>query len=231
MRFHGRVPSVLRVGWVGALVAVLVAALAPPSAVAQGARLPQRNLLVELRWTEARERSAGDASLRGGTRVGTAGRVDAQGSVVLRSARGDDRAEAAQRITVLNGQGAGLRTGASVPLQWLELAVTPKGPVAVLRQAWTEVGGSIEVRPRWPGGRAPVTVQVSRTSSDVSSDVGAASAPRSEEAFTTLQLPLDEWVTVARSAEAAAGPVDGAISSRDAGRRAHRLLQMRVSVP
>jgi hypothetical protein len=194
---------------------------------AQDARLPQRNLLVELRWTEAHEHSVDGASARGGITVGTAGNVDARGSVVVRSARGDAQAQAVQRLTVLNGGHAGVRLAEAVPLQWVEIASTPRGNAGVVHQAWVQTGSSFEVAPRWPGGNAPVMVEVSHGSSGVA----AASAPQGEEAFTTLRVPMNEWVTVAQDGEAAVHRAEGTVSSRDAERRTHRLLQMRISAP
>ena len=185
---------------------------------AQESRLPMRNLLVELRWTEAREQVAQRVDGQGSVVVGTAGGVDVQGQVVARAGSRDDSAQVQQRLTVLNGGRAGVQLGELVPLQWLDVALTPRGPVAVLRQGWAESGTRFEVRPQWPGGTAPVAVDVLH-------------AAGGERAFTTLQLPLNEWVTVAQSADSQRTQAAGIVSSRQAERHARRLLQMRVSAP
>lgn len=188
------------------------------AAAAQERKLPLRNLLVELRWTEAREQSSQQVAGQGGVVVGTAGGVDVQGQVVARAGSRDESDHVQQRLTVLNGGRAGVQLSEQVPLQWLDVAITPRGPVGVLRQGWAESGTRFEVRPQWPGGGAPVTVEVMH-------GMGG------ESAFTTLQLPLGEWVTVAQSAGAQRSEAAGTLSSRQAERRTQRLLQMRVSAP
>ncbi len=204
------------------LWAGLGAALLSTAAVAQTAKGPQRNLLVELRWAELQESSGRSAAVGGGVVVGTGGAVDAHGSAVVRSGRRDEQTRTLQRITVLNGGSAGVRLGEAVPLQWLDVALTPAGPVGVLRQGWVETGSSFQVRPQWPGGEAPVQVEIAHQ---------AGGTPQREGVFTTLQLPLGEWVTVAQSGESQRSESGGPLSSRDAERRTRRLLQMRVSAP
>jgi hypothetical protein len=188
------------------------------AATAQQRALPLRNLLVELRWSEARAQAAQHVAGQGGVVVGTAGGADVQGQVVARAGRRDEGAQVLQRLTVLNGSRAGVQLTEQVPLQWLELALTPRGPVGVLRQGWVDSGTRFELRPQWPGGAAPVTVEVMQGS-------GGGSV------FTTLQMPLDEWVTVAQSAGAQRSEAGGTLSSRQAERHTQHLLQMRVSAP
>lgn len=193
------------------------------AAWAQPASLPQRNLLVQWRWSETTDRSAHEAAVRsGGVVVGTGGRVDAQGSVVLRSRERQDAGQGEQSVLVLNGARAGIGMAQAVPLQWVEVAVTPDGPAAVLRQAWTEAGQRLQVQPRWPGGSAPVTVEVMQQAS-----TGSAG----DSLVTSLRVPLDQWVTVARSGESRSRHEQGVLSSRDAQRQGQRELQMRISVP
>jgi len=204
--------------WLAGLGMALLAA----AAAAQTAKGPQRNLLVELRWAELQEASGRSAAAGGGVVVGTGGAVDAHGSAVVRSGRRDEQTRALQRLTVLNGASAGVRLGEAVPLQWLDVALTPAGPVGVLRQGWVETGSSFQVRPQWAGGSAPVQVDIAHQ---------AGGMPQREGVFTTLQLPLGEWVTVAQSGESRQHEARGTLSSRDAERRTRRLLQMRVSAP
>jgi hypothetical protein len=194
------------------------------SACPQAGTGPLRNLQVELRWAEAREQRAQQAAAQGGVVVGTAGGVDVHGQVVARSDRRDEHTRLLQRLTVLNGGSAGVRLGESVPLQWLDVALTPQGPVGVLRQDWVETGSSFQLRPQWPGGNTPVTVQLAHEST------GGAGTQR-EGVFTTIQLPLGEWVTVAQSGRSERREDSGTLSSRDAERHTQRLLQMRISAP
>ncbi|MED5620577.1 hypothetical protein [Ideonella sp. BN130291] len=205
-----------------------VLACATPAVFAAEAALPQRNLAVELRWVTSQQRSGQDLSAGGGVVVGTNGTVDARGSVVLRA--GDQRSEAdqVQRVTVLNGGRAGMRLTQSLPVQWLEVATTPRGPAALLRQGLMEAGTAFELRPRWPGGPAPVTVEVAHQDSRAArGDIGSTNGG----VFTTVQLPLNEWVSVAESVDQGRAMERGALSTRDVAASQRRLLQMRVSLP
>jgi hypothetical protein len=214
------------------LAATLVAAAAAgtvPARAAGEAPLPQRNLVVSWRWVTASSQTGAEAAVRdAGVVVGTGGSADVQGSVTLRAGSREEQAQGEQHLLVLNGGRAAMSLSQAVPLQWAEAAVGPRGgTVAVLRQGWVEAGGRVEVHPRWPGGRAPVTVDV--VQQGTASPEGAEPAPRTEELVTTLQLPLDQWTTVAQTASSGASHRAGVLSSRDAERQEHRLLQMRVS--
>lgn len=208
--------------------ALLAAWAVCASAVAQRDALPQRNLRMELRWVQSQQRQHSAAAADGGVVVGTGGRVDARGNAVLRAGEQTQGAQLVQQLLVLNGGQASLRLTQAQPVQWLEVGLTPRGPVAVLRQDWTDAGTVVALRPRWPGGRAPVTVQVTHQAV-VPSDAGAT--PAAQGVQTSLQLPLDEWVTVAQAGEARVASERGTLSSRDAAQAAQQLLQMRVSLP
>jgi hypothetical protein len=78
------------------------------------------------------------------------------------------------------------------------------------------------VQPRWPGGAAPVTVEVSAE--------GGAGSERSQ-VLTTVQLPLGEWVTIASSANSASERRGGAWSTHQVERSGSLVVQMRVTAP
>ena len=80
--------------------------------------------------------------------VGPTETSKARGSAVLGSNRHRGSEEQVQRVTVLNGDRAAVRLTQSLPLQWLEVASTPHGPAAVLRQGWMEAGSAVELRPK-----------------------------------------------------------------------------------
>jgi hypothetical protein len=207
---------------------VFVVAAGPLALSALGAP-PLRNLTVELRWVDAEQRSTQEAAAGGGVVVGTGGVVDARGSAVLRAGERRTDTDQVQRLTVLNGGRAGVRLAQSLPVQWLDVAVTPRGPAAVLRQGWMDAGVAFDLRVQWPGGHAPVRVEVAQQTDGP--PAGAGVAGTSGGLFTTLQLALNEWATVAESAGQHQAAERGTLSTSDIAGRQRRLLQMRVSLP
>ena len=207
------------------LCAALAAGATVPAARAEGEALPQRNLVIELRWAGA-ERSAGQAAAAGGGVVVGTGGIEARGGVVLRSGQREAAADTVQRILVLNGGRASLRLTQAVPVQWLTVAITPRGPAAAVQTGWMDAGTAFELRPRWPGGAA-ATVEVAQqilTAADGRPGAG-------EALLTTLQLPLGEWTTVARSDSARQVAQRGTLSTREIQHSASGSLQMRISPP
>jgi len=183
------------------ICAPLLAAAADP--------LPARNLLVEWRVSAMAtdQRSSGAIILRSdgsGTRAGA--------SVDTRS--GERSRDGVQRVIVLNGASATVRLAQAVPWQFVQAAwgaaSSPRGRGVALGTQWIESGQGLQVQPRWPGGTAPVTVELHAESAEPSADGSGAR----EQLHTTLQLPMNQWVAVAqRSADP------------------NQTLQLRISAP
>lgn len=95
-----------------------------------------------------------------------------------------------QRIAVANGATAVLHLPqwtATTTGEWV-VGGTASAPSGAGRtQRWVDAGRGFSVHPRWPGGRAPVTVEIA-----VESGEGPA-------ARTRLVVPQDEWTPFARS--------------------------------
>lgn len=181
-------------------LALLLSLLVPLAANAQ-AKLPARNLLVEWRAADAvhEERGGGAVVLRSdgsGTRAG----------VVVDSRSADRGSDVIQRVAVLNGRSAIVHVSQAVPWQFVQAA--GKHGVA-MGTVWLESGRGLQVQPSWPGGSAPVTVDLQ---ADAANTSGAGDSQR-EQVRTTLQLPLNQWAVVAESGDQ------------------RRVLQMRVSAP
>ncbi len=179
------------------------------AAVAQ-AQLPARDLTVELRQIE--DRAEEGSSYR-------AGSADA------------GKALAPQKIQVRNGQKAQLRMNLSVPMQWVEAVQAPSANSgAGVKQAlqWFEVGQSVTVTPRWPGGNRAATVELEVQQANMAARSNADMPSQSRSQFSsTVTAPLAQWVTVAASGPAPGR--QGSYSSEGGGVR--RLLQIRVMVP
>lgn len=232
----------------GLLVAPLGAAalaLAGVPAVlrAQTARLPLRNLLVEARQGDASqfdERAAGVSSA--GVVIGSDGRVSGQAGVSASARSRDAARDTVQQIRVLNGGQAALRVGSTVPMQWLQWVWTPQGPVAIGGSRLVETGRGFVVRPRWPGGDAPATVEIrSEASALAGGGLPSRYAPDGQPlpegsidqagVLTTVQLPLGEWFTVASSGDSGRNSERGVLSTRDLAHDRQQVLQLRITAP
>lgn len=204
-------------------------------------RLPLRNLLVEWRQGEATQFETQGAD-GGAVVVARDGTVSARAGVSVEARAGDLSRDMVQQVRVLNGGRAALRIGAQLPMHWVGWVAGADGPVAVLGSALVDTGRGFVVQPRWPGGAAPVTVEVLTASSTLAGGgVPSRYAPdgqplpqgatESSGVQTTLQLPLGAWVTIASSGEARQAGARGGWSSRDAAVDRRQVLQMRVTVP
>lgn len=204
-----------------AVCALLIGSLAGPVCRAQ-APLPQRNLLVEVRQTGEASATAEPAP-RGAVVIGSDGRVRgwAEGSTSTRTR--DHATERVQQLQVLNGGRGSVRLAEAVPMEFMQASVSAQGVEVAPATVWTESGNGFSVQPSWPGGTAPVTVEIAADRSDAS---------RRAEVLSTVRIPLGEWVTIARSVEDRRATPPGTVSSRDAaGRRAVQQLQIRITAP
>jgi hypothetical protein len=191
--------------------ALLLVVLLPGVALAAP---PQRNLLIELRETTG---GAGNGwNLRSG---------DASAA----------RERPPQQLRVLNGASASMRLEVTRPLQvWQALPVVgPAGgamPIPVPTTQWVTAGQRITVQPHWPGGREPVSVEISAEASrfDPSVVVGSAELPQKSDAGlkTTVLAPLGEWITLAASGAGSDDP--NVVATSQAA--TPRVLQLRVSL-
>ncbi|HEX5356106.1 MAG TPA: hypothetical protein VFW93_07800, partial [Aquabacterium sp.] len=139
--------------------------------------LPQRNLIVEWRMSGQGQSQQRNVGVRTGQII-----VDSRGGVVGRTSIGteqyqtESQTDTVQQVQVLNGGRARLYVGRSQPYtvwQWAWSGSATAGgslgsigpqsgaagasyPVNVVPQTvWIDIGQGLNVRPRWPGGRAP----------------------------------------------------------------------------
>lgn len=200
---------------------------------------PRVNLWVELRWVDSHVSQAAVAGVReGAVVVGTGGSVSPRGALVLSTEQRQAQGQLLQRLTVLNGYRASVQLGELVPLQWVDVAVqgvngegTPpsrENTRAQLRQGYVEQLRGFTLEPHWPGGREPVRVTL-RAQDLTPSASGPPGQPATRtEVESTALVPLDEWVTLARSGGQLQRTERGTFSSRDAERVSSRELQVRI---
>jgi hypothetical protein len=175
------------------------------------AQLPKRDLTVELRQVEE------------GREDGASYRAGSSGSAPLLTP---------QKIQVRNGEKGSLRMNQAVPMQWTQSAqAASANSGAGVSQAlqWFDVGQTLTVTPRWPGGNKDATVEVDVQQADMQAS-NIADLPRQtrNQLSTTVTAPLAQWVTIAASGSALAA--QGSYSS-EGSNYARRLLQIRVLVP
>ena len=190
---------------------------------------PQRNLSVEMRVSEDQAETQRDAQGSRSRSAAAAAAIDAGGSVTVRSGSSRQAADATQRVLVLNGGRASLRLAQGLQVDDTEVWWTPWGPGAAVRSQWVELVNGMEVQPRWPGGDAPVTLEIAAQSAGRATPNSGQPLPPQASVFTTVQVPMGEWVEVARlqgrQSSVSGGGFGAATSSRQ------RSLQVRVSLP
>ena len=173
--------------WLAALLCVGLVQAAPP----------QRNLSVEMRVSDDQADTQRDA--QGSVTIGSrGGRVECRrfgDGAVRQLAPG---ADATQRVLVLNGGRASLRLAQGMQVDDTEVWWTPWGPGAAVRSQWVELVNGMEVQPRWPGGDAPVTLEIAAQSAGRATPNSGQPLPPQASVFTTVQVPMGEWVEVAR---------------------------------
>jgi len=187
------------------LVPAVCGAADPPATAASA--LPARDLVLELREVE----EGG-----GGYAVGT---------------RPQAPLMAPQQLQVRNGSQARLSFAQTTPLQWVQSVQAPGALTgAGVQQGliWLQAGQSLQLRPRWPGGQRPATVEIEVQTASVQQQPGRELPTQERSALaTTVQAPLGQWVTLARSGQ---GTPPGSYRS-DVATQRPRLLQLRVTAP
>ncbi len=217
----------------------LVMGMAISPAPAQSQSLPRQNLWIELRWVEqnlsgAAVAGAGDGSVV----VSTGGSVSSRGGVTISTQTRSQRQQSPPRLMVLNGQPASITLGEVMPIQWVDIGLERRPNEDRLqvtpRQGVVERSRSVSVKPQWPGGQQPVTVEV-RTQDLASPLPPGASLDPAQRADTsavlsTVQVSMGQWVTIARTGTVETSASRGTFSTRDAEVQRLRELQLRVDV-
>jgi hypothetical protein len=212
--------------------AALAAVLLTASLAAAAQTLPPRNLSVEVRVVEGSATSRRDAQASGTVTIGSHRRAEVSGSATLLGSATRSDADVLQRVLVLNGARATLQLAQGQLVDVTDVFWTPWGPGAAVRSQWAELVNGVQVLPRWPGGSAPVTVELAAQRSvgpvPTTGWQGAqGSLPAQWSTLSTVQVPLGEWVEVAQL-QGRQATTTGGFSAATASRQ--RSLQLRVSL-
>lgn len=213
-----------------------------PATAATEAAPPRVNLAVEWRWSEAAPRRPGAPAAAGPGAVVTStlgSTAPPQGQVTVRA--GAPAAAFAlpalpARVVLANGGLARVRLAEALPLQSVQAWQEPAGRGAVLVPSWAESVQALELRVRWPGGRAAADVELEVEQALPPSSDGSTPSARRERLATRAWVPVGEWVTVAAWGGASGGaagtatPGDATVVSTSAlEARTARVLQLRLS--
>lgn len=112
-------------------------------------------------------------------------------------------------------------------------------PIHIVPQTvWIDLGQGLVVTPRWPGGRAPVTVELEARSSEPAQAGGAYSGRvdpdgqvRRTELSSTVSVPMGEWTVVARNGGQASNTQSGTLSTRSLDESRSEQLEIRITAP
>lgn len=108
----------------------------------------------------------------------------------------------------------------------------------VPQTTWIDLGQGLIVTPRWPGGRAPVTVELEASSSEPVRAGGVPSPQlepdgqvRRSEVSSTVSVSLGEWTVVARNGGQSSRSQSGTLSTRSLDESRSEQLEIRVTAP
>ena len=113
-----------------------------------------------------------------------------------------------------------------------------RAPVQIVPQTtWIDLGQGLVVTPSWPGGRAPVTVELEARSSEPAQGgvytgrVEPDGQVRRSELSSTVSVPLGEWTVVARNGGQSSRAQSGTLSTRSLDESRSEQLEIRITAP
>ncbi|MDQ5925168.1 MAG: hypothetical protein QG554_110 [Pseudomonadota bacterium] len=194
--------------------------------------LPRRNLIVEWRMAGQGQTQDSSAGVRQGRIIIDSTRgVVAQGDVRLGHWQTQSQTRSVQQVQVLNGGRARLFVGRSQPYTVWQWAGGHGSHAQVWREtSWLDLGQGLDVRPSWPGGQAPVTVELQASASEQRSYEPDGQI-RHNEVASTLSVSLGEWVVVARSGGRTQHTRNGTLSTEALDHSQSDQLEIRITAP
>jgi hypothetical protein len=187
--------------------------------------LPLRNLLIEVRQQggERSQRSSVDAQGRVILQPGRSGGEVAVGIEQTRAAQ--DR-QLSQQALVLNGKSVGFSLGQTAPLRVVQVLAFNGNLHFVPSTILIERNSGFSARPLWYGDDvAEVEISTMRTQGTQSS-LGT----RHSSASTTLQVQMNEWITIAQGEESQTNTASGMLSQSGERAQSNFRVEMRVTV-
>ena len=160
----------------------------------------------------------------------------------------------ALQLQLANGQTGAVQLGRALPVQWLQGAVRGAAASAPIASAvtaaadravgaaytvtWVPSGQSLSVRPQWAGGDSPVILELQFSSTTLQTTPGtsrasatALPASRTQQAGSTLRLPLGVWTAFAATGTPQQASEPGSVSTLTLAEGGRQLMQVRVTLP
>lgn len=221
------------VGW----VASVLLSVQPLEVAAR--ELPARNLVVEWRVSGSQDlRSRQSGVQQGRVIIDSRRGVVGGGTITYSSRQSESDTQDVQQVMVLNGGRARLFVGRSQQVTTWQWAWGPGFQGVVPQTTWVDLGQGLNVTPRWPGGRAPVVVELEAQSRqpDADSDgrfggIDPDGQTRRTELASTLSVPLGEWTVVARNGAQTQASRSGTLSTRELDESRSQQLEIRITAP
>lgn len=207
----------------GAVAGIDIAQSAPKIIVAQlqaaPAALPLRNLQIEIRQQ--------------GSQAAQSRSIDAQGRIILQP--GNSRGAGSvnidqtnvnggrnlqQQALVLNGRSVSFQLGQTVPLRIVQVFVSGGGISVIPSTVLIDRSSGFSARPIWSGGEI----------AEVEISTALAQGAQQTNTSTTLQIPINEWVTIAQTEEAQSSNSSGILSRSSEQGQSSLRVEMRVTV-
>lgn len=185
--------------------------------------LPVRNLQIEVRQVSAGSGQSSGVSTQGGV-ILSPGNSGGSVSVQAGSNARTGSRSLSQQALVLNGRSVNFSLGQTVPLRVVQSFVR-NGVVNIIPSTvLIDRASGFSAQPVWAGG-VIVDVEISAGLAQ-----GKAVGGPQSSTSTTLQVPLNEWVTIAESADEQSGSASGILSGSRSQSASSLKVQMRLSV-
>jgi hypothetical protein len=184
--------------------------------------LPLRNLLIEIRQqgAEQSQRSSVDAQ---GRVILQPGRSGGEVAVGIDQSRAAQQRQLSQQALVLNGRPVSMMLGQTTPLRIVQVLAFNGNLHFVPSTVLIDRSSGFSARPLWYGDDV-AEVEISA--------VGAQTAQGSRQisASTTLQIQMNEWITIAQGEESQTNTARGMLSQSSERAQSNFRVEMRVTV-
>ncbi len=207
------------------------AVLAQPAmqSIANTNSLPLRNVQIEVRQVQSRNRGHSGAQADARLQFESGGSVSAQGRLGLGQQQEQLSGTSTQMALVLNGRSTGIALRSSTPFRLMQTQFHNGRPVLVQGTVLLEASTGFTATPRWDGSDQ-LELEIAASQAGLQSGMLGVPVTPSSSSASSLVLPLGEWVTVAQSASDSSGSRNALLGQGSETEQFSSELQVRVTV-